>query len=75
MCEFCENIYPDNDVSDIIFGRGKYSRFSIHWFISVDDEGNFYLNVDPGDPYEIGIIDNVKYCPICGNKLVKRKDN
>lgn len=72
MCNFCENIYPDKDTQDIVFGRGKYSNFNDeNPFITIDEEGCYDINVNPGDPYEIGIIVNIKYCPYCGHNLTE----
>lgn len=71
MCNFCEKIYPDEDTKDIVFGRGKYSNINSddRPFITIDEEGCYHINVNPGDPYEIGIIVNIKYCPYCGKAI------
>ena len=71
-CDFCETIYPDDDTQDIVFGRGKYSVFNKDSFITIDDEGDYHVNIDPGDPYEIGYLFNIKFCPYCGRKLAER---
>lgn len=68
-CGFCSKIYPDDDVSDIAFGRGKYSNFDIVNFITIDNEGKYYINAMAGDPYEVGFLVDVKFCPCCGRKL------
>lgn len=73
-CDFCETIYPDADTKDIVFGRGKYSDFNKNSFITIDDEGDYHVNIDPGDPYEIGCLCNIKFCPYCGRKLVERRE-
>ena len=71
MCNFCEKIYPDEDTRDIIFGRGKYSDINSddNPFITVDEEGHYHININPGDPYEIGCVLNIKYCPYCGARM------
>ena len=69
MCDFCETIYPDSEVTNIIFRRGKYSDVDKDSFITVDDEGVYYININPGDPYELGYLCDIKFCPYCGRKL------
>lgn len=68
-CDFCETIYPDAETKNIIFRQGKYSDVNKDSFISVDDEGKYYVNIDPGDPYELGYLCDIKFCPYCGRKL------
>ena len=68
-CDFCETIYPDVDTKDIVFRRGKYSNFNKYIFITINDEGTYYMNIDPGDPYKIGYLCNIKFCPYCGRKI------
>ena len=62
MCEFCEKIYKQSDIIDepkIVYGN-YCSNDSDMYYISVPtDEGIDYS------------IDNIKFCPICGRKLVK----
>ena len=70
-CDFCDTIYPDDDTKNIVFGRGKYSDFNKDSFITIDDEGDYHVNIDPGDPYEIGYLCNIKFCPYCGRKLTE----
>ena len=69
MCDFCKTIYPDAETLNIFFNRGKYSDVNKDSFISVDDEGVYYVNIDPGDPYELGYLCDIKFCPYCGRKL------
>lgn len=76
MCEFCEKIYPEDDTDDIVFGRGKYknvvqggSFIEPDAFIIVDKEGELDIITNPGDPYELGFVCNIKFCPYCGHKL------
>ena len=70
MCSFCDKIYPDEDVNDIVFARGKYPEGGPDAFITFNKETKaFDINVDPGDPYELGVVDNVHYCPYCGAGL------
>ena len=73
-CDFCDTIYPDDDTQDIVFGRGKYSVFNKDSFITIDDDGEYHVNIDPGDPYELGYLFNIKFCPYCGRKLAERED-
>ena len=76
MCKFCDDIYPEDDVSNILFGRGKYknvaqsgSFISPDAFITVDEDGKFDITVNPGDPYELGFVCDIKFCPYCGRNL------
>lgn len=73
MCDFCERIYPDEDTRDIVFRIGKYSNSNIgaNPFITIDEEGCYDININPGDPYEIGVVVDIKYCPYCGRNLAK----
>lgn len=77
MCTFCKKIYPEKDCQDIVFGRGKYSSMEdeIERFITIDENGEFDLNVNPGDPYELGLVPNIKFCPYCGRDLVKLRES
>lgn len=69
MCKFCETIYPVEDTSDIAFQRGKYKDFKEDNYIYADKDGTFNIEAQTGDPYESGIVENIKYCPYCGRKL------
>ena len=71
MCEFCDKIYPDDDTEDIVFARGMYPEGGPSEFITVDEKGQFHINVDPGDPYELGVVSNIKFCPYCGMSLTR----
>ncbi len=72
MCKFCDKIYPDEDVRDVVFCEGKYPDGGPSAFISFNKEtGAYDINVDPGDPYELGVVDNINFCPYCGRKVVK----
>lgn len=78
MCTFCEKIYPNKDCRDIVFARGKYSKLKydpIEKFITIDEDGTYDLNVIPDDPYELGWVPNIKFCPYCGRDLVKLKES
>lgn len=69
-CDLCETIYPDDDTKDIAFRQGKYSNFDKYSFITIDDEGKYYVN---GDPYKLGYLCDIKFCPCCGRKLVENE--
>ena len=70
MCDFCNEVYPDDDINDIVFRQGKYSDFNKYIFITIDDEGKYYnINVDSGDPYEMGYLYAIKFCPYCGRSM------
>lgn len=73
-CNFCSIIYPDDDRNDIVFRKGKYSDVDIDSFITIDKEGKYYVNIDPGDPYELGYLDDIKFCPYCGRKLAESEE-
>ena len=73
-CNFCETIYPDDDTNDIVFRRGKYSEVYKDSFITIDDEEKYHVNADSGDPYELGYLCDIKFCPYCGRKLTERSE-
>lgn len=82
MCAFCDVIYPENDIRDIVFGRGKYKNIAqggsfIHpdAFMTVDEDGEFDIQADTGDPWELGVVCDVHFCPYCGRILkdIKRE--
>ena len=73
-CDFCSTIYPDADTKNIVFGRGKYSDVHVESFITIDDEGKYHVNIDPGDPYELGYLVDIKFCPYCGRKLSESEE-
>lgn len=80
MCKFCDDIYPEDDSMNIIFGRGKYenvaqggSFISPDAFITVNGDGKFDITVNPGDPYELGFVCDIKFCPYCGRNLKENK--
>lgn len=70
-CDFCSTIYPDADTQNIVFRKGKYSDVRIDSFITIDNEGKYHVTIDPGDPYELGYLANIKFCPYCGRKLAE----
>lgn len=76
MCTFCENIYPEDDTKDIVFGRGKYkniaqggSFITPDSFIVVDDGEFDIVAINPGDLYVLGLVCDIKFCPYCGRTL------
>ncbi len=74
MCDLCKEIYPEKDINNIVFHRGKYVRKDFiepDSFIIINDDRSFDIIVNPGDPYELGIIPNIKYCPYCGRDLIE----
>jgi hypothetical protein len=68
-CNFCSTIYPEDDIKNIVFRKGKYSGVHIDNFITIDNEGKYHVNIVPGDPYELGCLCDIKFCPYCGRKL------
>lgn len=72
---FCSKIYPDADTTSIAFGRGKYADTYIDSFITIDDEGEYCININPGDPYELGYLCDIKFCPYCGRKLAESEES
>jgi len=81
MCTFCDDIYPERDATDIVFGRGKYiniaqggSFITPDDFITVDEGGEFDIVTNPGDPYELGLVRDIKFCPYC-RRILKDIDN
>ena len=76
MCVFCDDIYPENDTKDIVFGRGKYKNIAQGGsfiepdaFIVIDEDGEFDIVANPGDPYELGLVCDIEFCPYCGRNL------
>lgn len=62
MCEFCENIvYTDDEYSDAIV-KGEDFIYGDH-----DEYGIFIYTGDSGCP---GSLNGIKFCPMCGSKLV-----
>lgn len=62
MCEFCENIIESvKDLNEALIKGGD--------FIYRDDE-RIGIFIDTGDSGCPGSLDDVKYCPMCGRKLV-----
>lgn len=59
MCEFCKRILDDAEVgwvdNNIITYDRKFDQFDIQ--------------TAAGDPYDTGILQDVKFCPYCGEKL------
>lgn len=62
-CEFCERIFDSSEVgwidNNLITYDRKYDQFDIE--------------TAAGDPYDTGILQDVKFCPYCGEKLQFRK--
>lgn len=69
MCSFCSNIPDDSSVGWMGDERVKNN------LITYDTElKKFYIQVASGDPYETGILEDVKFCPYCGEKLSWKGD-
>ncbi len=81
MCTFCDDIYPEDDAKDIVFGRGKYKNIAQGGsfitpddFITVDEDGEFdIVATNPGDLYVLGLVCDIKFCPYCGRNLKENK--
>lgn len=61
MCNFCEHIGVDGEWPDenkIVYDR-KYDAF--------------HIEAPDADPFCGGILQDVKFCPYCGESLDKRK--
>lgn len=52
-CSFCENFEEQDDENHIY----------------KDEDGQFNIMADTGDPYQWGIIEDINYCPYCGRRL------
>lgn len=61
MCDFCKNIAMDNDE--------YYEKRCVGGDFIFKDENGFGVLIDTGDSGCLGYI-KIKYCPICGRKLV-----
>lgn len=62
MCDFCKTIHEQ---------RVYYSGESYLY----KDENKISIIADTYDPLEYGILENVKFCPYCGRKLIKEQAN
>lgn len=62
-CDFCREIRSEKD---FLTTNASYNCITY-------DETNdkFDLVADTGDPFEIGFIENVNFCPYCGRNLRK----
>ena len=60
MCDFCSHIVEDSEVgwddSTLITYDRKFNMFSIE--------------IGTGDPYDGAILQDVNFCPYCGEKLI-----
>ena len=63
MCEFCENIAKDDEE----FGKIRMETQK-EGFIFVDKNA-LHVFVDTGDSFCPGILNNIRFCPICGRDL------
>ena len=72
MCGFCEKIYPEKDLKDIVFARGHYKGTNIVEFITIDEEEDYHINVVTDDPYECGCMTYINFCPYCGRNLKEK---
>lgn len=58
-CDFCKRILSDSEVGwideNVVTYDNKCNRFAIQ--------------TAAGDPYDTGILDDVKFCPYCGEKM------
>ncbi len=65
MCNFCNHIVEDSDAgwhdSNIITYDRKFNTFSIE--------------AATGDPYDASILQDVNFCPYCGEKLIWKGGN
>ena len=59
MCNFCEKIYP-------LSKGGLPDKNLIAYDETLD---RFDIWTATADPYDSGIIEDVKYCPYCGKEL------
>lgn len=61
MCTFCENIVYTND--EYFNARVKGGDF-----IYKDNNG-YGILIDTGDSGCLGLLERVRFCPMCGRKL------
>lgn len=70
MCEFCSKIEKLEKIKTGVFRGGYYPKENKTQI--VEHKNTFHLFVGCDDSFMSGIeIENIKYCPICGRKLVK----
>lgn len=65
MCSFCEKIYP--------LSKGSLPDENLIAYDEVLDQ--FDIWVATVDPYDSGLIENVKHCPYCGRELKGETQN
>lgn len=65
MCSFCEKIYP--------LSKGSLPDENLIAYDEVLDQ--FDIWVATADPYDTGILQDVKFCPYCGEKLIWKGEN
>lgn len=63
MCEFCKNIATTN--SEYFKERIEGGDFIFQ------SEGEFRILIDTGDSGCLGVLNNIRFCPMCGRKLVE----
>lgn len=62
MCKFCEKIYP--------MSKAGLRNENL---IAYDEELDQFDICAYADPYDSGLIENVKHCPYCGRELKKKE--
>lgn len=65
MCSFCEKIYP--------LSKGGLPDENLITYDEVLDQ--FDIWAAAGDPYDTGVLQDVKFCPYCGEKLIWKGEN
>ena len=63
MCEFCKNIVNTNE--EYFQKRIKGGDFIFR------SDKEYGILIDTGDSGCLGCLNNVRFCPMCGRKLVR----
>ena len=65
-CKFCTIIYDDETVEEL----SKEIEYNSKGYLVKDKNGDYSIDMIPRG-YEVhSVVLNVKYCPVCGRKLL-----
>ncbi len=63
MCTFCDLLYSSKQADNKLYMEGAAD------LVYYDEQGELNIQVDTGDPYESGILNDIAFCPYCGRNL------
>lgn len=76
MCKYCENYYSGDSFFPIhsqTIAVGIFGRVSVESYIGKTDAGNpaLIVGVCPSNGMAVEQQKTIRYCPMCGNRLIK----